>query len=70
MAKGEWNLIFFHYVRKNVDEFLTSKRLLHLTFFSSIYTYIKRILGILPYQQTHFYAMLFKCPLSMDNSFA
>lgn len=39
MAKGEWNLIFFHYVRKNVDEFLTSKRLLHLTFFP-VYVYI------------------------------
>ena len=32
MVKGEWNLIFFHYVRKKVNEFLTSKRLLHLTF--------------------------------------
>lgn len=40
-------------------------------FFSSIciYTGLKRILGILPYQQTNFYAMLFKCPLTMDNSF-
>lgn len=56
MVKGEWNLIFFHYVRKNANEFLTTS--VFCTFSSSIciYTGLKRILSILSYQQTHFYA--------------
>lgn len=70
MVKGEWNLIFFHYVRKNANEFLTSKHLLHL-FFQYMYIYWIKKNPEHPFVSANtVLRKLFKCPLRMDNAFA